>query len=141
MSVGLEASSKGQGVALGESIGELLKEGFGFLLKLDNLVFDHFLSLKFLLDLGVELSINEDSLPCDFVRVNVDTFSTHEVAFPLAFIGRAVCVVHFTKAMHDAFVEFSSVFVARGELVGTLAVHLVVNPVAVVFLHADLVSR
>ena len=37
-------------VALKESFIELFKERFRFLLKLDNLVFDNFLSLKFLLD-------------------------------------------------------------------------------------------
>ena len=73
-------------VRFGESFCELLNENLGFLLVLIDFVFYDFLSLEFLLNLRVKLAVNEDALPTDLVRVDINALATHQILFPFSFI-------------------------------------------------------
>ena len=105
-----------------------------FCLVFFDLVCDFFVSLQFLLNFAFKGAVNENASPSYLVNVNVGTFPVHQIFRPFAIVGSAVCVYHFSTAVHLAFIPRSKIDRSRGKLITAVTMHFVFRPVAVIYL-------
>jgi hypothetical protein len=101
-------------------------------------VLNKLLSLQFLLDFTLKAPLLEDSMPVDLILIDESPLTMHEVALPLAIVAGPIHVLHLAESVHLALQPLTSVNIATGELVYAVPVHLVIFPVALVFLGANL---
>jgi hypothetical protein len=78
------------------------------------------------------LAIYKNTYPLNSVGVNVDTIAIHEVVGPVSFINGPICVLHFSLSLHYSIFPSSLVDISGCECVGTFAMHLIINPLAII---------
>lgn len=120
-------------IGFGKHFLELSEKSLCFRVVLFDFVLNYFFFLHSLLNFAVVTAIHENARPDDAVVILVRTLAVHQSVGPLTFVPSAVDVDHLAPALHLPLHPLPGVDCARGEMVLTCTVHLVLRPVT--FIH------
>jgi len=93
---------------------------------------DELFLLDLLLDLAIVTAIDENALPPAPLIIDVAALPVHQSVGPLTFIGGAIRVYQGAFALHFILGPLAGVDCPRREVVPTITMHLVLNPVTFV---------